>query len=72
MPETCKKWLSLVNSCVYYAHQTHEIYQVLSYSVDLKAPVGLWNPLNETVLRKCSFIGNKDTINICNDRKAQK
>ena len=44
MPETCENWLGLVNSCVYYAHQTREIYQVLPYSMDFKAPVELWNP----------------------------
>ena len=38
MPETCKKLLGFVNSCVYYANQTHDIYQVLSYSVDFKGP----------------------------------
>ena len=27
MPKTCENWLGLVNSCIYYAHQTHEIYQ---------------------------------------------
>ena len=40
MPETCENWLSLVNSCVYDARQTHEIYQVLLYSVDFRAPGG--------------------------------
>ena len=29
---------NLVNSCIYFAHQTHEIYQVLPYSVQFKAP----------------------------------
>ena len=29
MPETWENWPGLVNSCVYYAHQTREIYQVL-------------------------------------------
>ena len=38
MPETCENWLGLVNICIYYACQTHEIYQVLPYSVDFKAP----------------------------------
>ena len=38
MPKTCKNWLGLVNSCVYYGRQTREIYQVVSYSVDFKAP----------------------------------
>ena len=37
-PENCENWLGLVNSCVYYACQTHEFYQVLPYSMDLKAP----------------------------------
>ena len=26
--------MSLVNNCIYYAHQTRELYQVLSYSAD--------------------------------------
>ena len=38
MLETCENWLGLVNSCVYYTHQICEIYQVLPYSVDFKAP----------------------------------
>ena len=38
MPKTCEYWLGLVNSCVDYAWQTHEIYQILPYSVDFKAP----------------------------------
>ena len=29
MPETCKNWLGLVNNCIYYAHQTVKIYQVM-------------------------------------------
>ena len=40
MCETCENWLGPVNSCVYYTHQTHEIYQVLCYSVDCKAHRG--------------------------------
>ena len=47
---TCENWLSLLNSCIYYAHQTHEIYQVLPYFMDFKAPWELWNPLSKTVL----------------------
>ena len=31
MDETCENWLGLVNNCVYYAHKTCEIYQVLPY-----------------------------------------
>ena len=38
MPETCKNWPGFVNSCVYYSSQTHDIYQVLRYPVDFKAP----------------------------------
>ena len=26
MVETCEKWLGLVNSCIFYARQTCEIY----------------------------------------------
>ena len=37
MPETCENWLGLVNSCVYYAFQTHEIYPVQPYTADFKA-----------------------------------
>ena len=37
MPETYENWHSLVNSCIYNACHTREIYQVLSYSVDFKA-----------------------------------
>ena len=37
MSETCKSWLGPVNSCVYYARQTREIYEVLLYAVDPKA-----------------------------------
>ena len=29
MPKSCENWLGLVNSCIYYAHQTREIYQDL-------------------------------------------
>ena len=38
MPETCENWLSLVKSCIYFARQTHEIYQVLPYLVHFEAP----------------------------------
>ena len=38
MPETCENWLCPVNGCIYYAHQTCEIYQVLPYLMDFKAP----------------------------------
>ena len=59
MPETCKIRLDVVNSCINYAHQTREIYQVQPYSVDFKTPREFWNPLSQTVLSKCSFIWNK-------------
>ena len=72
MPETCENWLGLVNSCVYHASHAREIYKVLPYSVDFKAPQELWNPLSKTVLSKCSFISNKGPVNIWNDRKSQK
>ena len=60
MPETCENSLSLVNSCIYYAYQTSEIYQVLPYSVDFKVRVELWNPMSKTVLSKRSFIWKKE------------
>ena len=72
MPETCENWLGLVYSCIHYACRIHEIYQLLSYSVDFKTPMELWNPLNKTVLRKCSFIWNKWPANIWNYGKTQK
>ena len=70
MSETCENRPDLVNSCVYYARQTREIYQVLPYSVDLKAPMELWNPMSKAVLS--SFIWNKGPVNIWKYRKAQK
>ena len=50
----------LVNSCFYYAHQTREIYQVLPYSVDFKAP----GDLSKTVLIKWSVTSNKVHLQI--------
>ena len=38
MPETCENWLGLVNSCLHYVRQTHDIHKALPYSVDFKAP----------------------------------
>ena len=40
MHETCENWLCRVNSYVYYACQTREMYQVLTYSMDFKALPG--------------------------------
>ena len=53
MPETCENQPGLVvNSCITYACQTHEIYQVLPYPVDFKAPREFWNPPSETIPRQ--------------------
>ena len=60
MLETCGNWLSLIESCIYYAHQTSEIYQVLPYSVDFKALEELWNPLSKTVPSYVVLFGIKD------------
>ena len=38
MPETCENWFGLLYNDIYYTHQTREIYQVLPYLVDFKAP----------------------------------
>ena len=38
MIKTCENWHGFVKSCVYYARHPREIYQVLPYSVDFKAP----------------------------------
>ena len=70
-PDTCENWLGLVKSCVYYAHQTHEIYQLLLFPVDFKARGELWNLLNKTVHSKCSFIWNDGPVKIWNDHKAE-
>ena len=72
MSEPCEYLLGLINSCVYYAHQTYEIYQVLPDSLDFKAPEELWNPISKAVLSKCSFIWNKGPLNIWNKREPQK
>ena len=34
MRKTCKNWLGLVNSCIYHASRTCEIYQALLYIVE--------------------------------------
>ena len=72
MLQTCENWLTLVNCFVYYAHQTCEIPQELVYSVDFKPPGEFWNLLSKAVLSKCSFIWNKEHVNIWNDYEAQK
>ena len=50
------KLACLVDNWIYCACQTCEIYQVLLYWVDFKAPFELWNPLSKTVVSKCIFI----------------
>ena len=71
MPEACENWLGLYNNCVKYACQTREIYQVLSYSVDSKAPRQLWkSEMNEMNVKlksdlyagPVSIISNFDTV----------
>ena len=69
MPETCENWLGLVNSCVYYAHQIHGIYQILTLMVDFKAPGELWNSLSKTVISNFSFSWNKGPVKVWNDHK---
>ena len=71
MPKTWEDLSSLVNSCVYYARQTCEIYQILPYSVDFKAPAELWNLLSKIVLSKCSFTWNKGSVSIWKDPKTK-
>ena len=56
MLKTCGNWLGFVNSCVYCACQTHEICQVLPYSVDFKGSGELWYSLDMAVLSNCSFV----------------
>ena len=68
MPEACENGVGPVNSCVYLANQNHEIYQILPYSVNFKAPGEIWNPLSKTVLNKCSIVWNKLPVNSQNDR----
>ena len=67
MPETWENWLDPVNSWIYYARQTREMYQVpycLTQWIS-KHP-------GKPVLSKCSFIWNKGPVNIWNDHKAQR
>ena len=60
MPDNCENWLGLINTDVYYACQNRQIYQMLPYSMDYKAPSveykahgELWNWLIKTALSKC-------------------
>ena len=72
MPSTFENWLGFVNSCVYSAYQTYEIYQILPYSVDCKAPGELSILLSKTLLSKYTIIWNKGPVNFWNNRKGQK
>ena len=49
MHETNESQLGLVNIFIKFTRQTKEIYWVLPYLVDLKAPGEVWNPLSKTV-----------------------
>ena len=60
MFKTRENWLRLVNSCIYHAHQSCEIYKILPYSVDFKAPGELWNPMSKTALVNVVSFGIKD------------
>ena len=42
------------------------------HSVDFKAPKELRNPLSKTVLSKCSFIWNQESVSIWNDSHVHK
>ena len=44
--------------------QINYIYQVLSYSVDLKAPRELWNPLGKAVSGKYYRSGGQSKQNV--------
>ena len=64
MPETNGNWLVPVNSCAYYAYHTREIFLLLQYSMDFKAPGELRYPMSKTVPSKYSFIWIKGPINL--------
>ena len=60
----------LARSCkqlFYYARECREIYQLLPYSVDFKAPGELWNPQSKTVLNLKSnlYVGPVNIFPIC-------
>ena len=38
MHETWENWLNVVKSCIYFARQTHEIFQVMPYFIDFTIP----------------------------------
>ena len=66
MLESIENRFGHVKSFLHYAHQTCEIYQLLTHSMDFKAHRELWNPLSKTVL---SFVSNKGPVNILKDSK---
>ena len=53
--ESLKTWFDLVKKYVCYACQTRDIYLMLPYTVDFKAPGERWNPLSMRVFSKCNF-----------------
>ena len=68
IPEACKIWLGFVNSSVYYARQTREFYQVLSYAVDYKTPTSFEIHWLRQYLVNVVLLG----INIWKDHKSEK
>ena len=60
MPEACEHYLDFVNTYVYYAWRTRQIYQVLPYSVDFKAPEGALKSTEQAILSKYNLFGIKD------------
>ena len=60
MPQTSENWTGLVKDCVFYARQTHDIYQVLPYSVDFRAPGSLEIHLVRKYLANVVLFGIKD------------
>ena len=60
-PETCENGSVLwTKNCVYYARQSREIYQVMTYSVAFKASEELWNLLSKTLFSKVDLFPVKD------------
>ena len=55
MPGTCENWLCLVNSCIYYAHQTLDIYQ---------AQRNLYNEDREVLLKNIKSSGHFTQVSL--------
>ena len=61
MPETCKNWFGLVNSSIYYAYQTREIYQTCTASLSgFQSSGEFWTPLSKTVFANAVLFEIKD------------